>query len=130
MARRTVVEVDKPTINKDSDKSDELKIEYNPEEGIANFSLEDGTSVEMKYPKTRQFLLLESFMKSAEPEYRTESFAAVKLASLCITKFGDKDKVTFDELLDTLEVSDLERVAAAIICFRDKLEAAARKPLL
>lgn len=114
----------------ESTESTEFQVEYNQEEGIASFSLEDGTAIVMKSPKTRQFLLLDSFMKSVDSDYKTESFVAVKLASLCITKFGDRDKVTFDELLDNLEITDLERVAAAIMCFRDKLEAVGRKPLL
>ncbi|MBD2196614.1 MULTISPECIES: hypothetical protein [Calothrix] len=131
MAKRVVIEgtpSESPTlINNESQPIQEVEkkseIDFNAEEGIASFKLEDGTPVVMKSPKTRQFLLLESFMKSTEAEYKTESFIAVKLASLCITKFGNKDKVTFDELLDELEITDLERVAEAIMCFQDKLEA-------
>jgi hypothetical protein len=106
--------------------STEVNTIYNQEEGKVSFSLEDGTQVVMKSPKTRQFLLLESFIKSVEPEYKTESFIAIKLASLCITKFGNEDKISFDNLLDNLEINDLERVAEAITCFRDKLESIAR----
>lgn len=108
-------------------ESNEFKVEYNPDEGTASFELEDGTPVVMKSPKTRQLLRLESFISSADPEYRTDSFTAVKLASLCISKFGDKDSVTFDYLLDELDFTDLERLAAALSCFRDKLEAITRK---
>ncbi|MBD2168062.1 hypothetical protein H6G04_27125 [Calothrix membranacea FACHB-236] len=108
-------------------ESNEFKVNYNPDEGIASFELKDGTPVVMKSPKTRQFLLLESFMNSAEPEYKSVSFMGVKLASLCITKFGNRDSVTFDDLLDELDFTDLERLAAAISCFQDKLDAIASK---
>jgi len=107
-------------------KSDEFKVNLDSDTQTVKFELTDGTSVEMKSPKTRQFLLLESFMKSAEDEYKTESFMALKLASLCITKFGDKDKVSFDELLE-IEIEDVERVAASLGCFRDKFEYLGRK---
>jgi hypothetical protein len=136
MVRKVAIEgvkQDNPNliISTPEQKSDEseFQAEFNEEEGVVSFSLEDGTPVVMKSPKTRQFLLLESFLKSAEQEYKTESFVAVKLASLCITKFGEKDKVSFDQLLDELEIIDLERLAAALSVFRDKLEAIGRKAL-
>ncbi|BAY23715.1 hypothetical protein NIES2100_35070 [Calothrix sp. NIES-2100] len=116
-----------PVLPTESIESDEFKADFNPDEGTVSFQLEDSTPVVMKSPKTRQFLLLESFIKTAEPEYKTESFIAIKLASLCITKFGTLDKVSFDYLLDELEFTDLERLAAAISCFRDKLDAIASK---
>lgn len=127
MAKRVVIEgtnEQSPSLISNTQPNQiNFKSDYDEEAGIVSFQLEDGTPVVMKSPKTRQFLLLEGFMKSVEPEYKTESFIAVKLASLCITKFGNKDKVTFDELLDELEITDLERVAEAIMCFQDKLSA-------
>ncbi|UKO99362.1 hypothetical protein [Nostoc sp. UHCC 0870] len=133
MARKVIVEeakeiapVESISLPKEVDSS-EFQVEFNQEEGTVKFILTDGTPVEMKSPKSRQFLLLESFLKSADEDYKTESFIALKLASLCMTKFGDKDKVSFDELLDILEVEDIERVAASLSCFRDKLEYLARK---
>lgn len=133
MARKVIVEevkeevsVEAISLPKEIDSS-EFQVEFNQEEGTVKFVLTDETPVEMKSPKTRQFLLLESFLKSADEDYKTESFIALKLASLCMTKFGDKDKVSFDELLDILEVEDIERVAASLSCFRDKFEYLARK---
>lgn len=130
MARKVIVEEPKQediiSLTQKEDSS-EFSVEFNQEEGTVTFQLTDGTVVKMKSPKTRQFLLLESFIKSADEEYKTESFLALKLASLCITKFGTKDKISFEELIDTLEIEDVERVAAAIVCFRDKLEYLAGK---
>lgn len=133
MVRKVIVEEPKqPTQEEivslpEKEQSSEFQVEFNQEEGIVNFKLTDGTPVQMNSPKTRQFLLLESFVKSAESEYKTDSFIVLKLASLCITKFGAKDKISFEELIDTLEIEDVERVAAAIGCFQDKFKYLAGK---
>ncbi|MDZ8259451.1 hypothetical protein [Nostoc sp. ChiQUE01b] len=104
------------------EESSEFTAEYDADAGIVTFKLTDGTPVAMKSPKTRQFLLLESFINSAEPEYKTESFLVLKLAALCTTKYGKNTSVSFDYLLDNLEGCDMKRVAAAITVFQDKFE--------
>ena len=96
--------------------------QYNPDEGVVTFELTDGTPVSMKSPKTRQFLLLDSFMNNSAEEYKTEAFILLKLASLCINKFGTKVSISFDELVDSLEFKDVERLASAIAFFQDKFE--------
>lgn len=125
MARAKVVEVKEVTQEEavetvETDKK--FEAQYNPDSGVVTFELTDGTSVTMSSPKTRQFLLLESFIRSAGEEYKTESFMALKLASLCISKFGAKKAISFDELLDTLEIEDVERVAAALAFFQNKFD--------
>ncbi len=104
------------------EESSEFKAEYDADAGIVSFELTDGTPVSMKSPKTRQFLLLESFMSTAEPEYRTNSFIALKLAALCITKYGKNPSISFDNLVDNLELQDTERLAAGLAFFQDKFE--------
>ncbi|MFS0515146.1 hypothetical protein ACEYW6_10535 [Nostoc sp. UIC 10607] len=104
------------------EESSEFKAEYDADTGIVTFELTDGTPVSMKSPKTRQFLLLESFLNSAEPEYKTESFLALKLSALCIIKYGKNTSISFDNLIDNLELQDMERLAAGLAFFQDKLE--------
>ncbi|BBD59503.1 hypothetical protein NIES2109_22900 [Nostoc sp. HK-01] len=96
-------------------------VDYDDEAGIVSFELADGTPVVMKKPRTRQLLLIDSWRNSVEPEYLTNAFTSLKLASLCITKFGDKDKATFDDLAD-LDFENCERVVKALECFRDVFE--------
>lgn len=132
MARKLVIEevkeLDNLVIQPETEsKSGEFEAQYNQEEGTVDFELADGTPVQVTSPKAKQFLLIEGFIKTAPEEYKTESFLIIKLASLCITKFGKKTKLTFDELLEVLEVEDIERVAAAIGYFRDKFEYLSRK---
>jgi hypothetical protein len=104
------------------EESSEFKAEYDADAGIVSFQLTDGTPVVMKSPKTRQLLLLESFLNSAEPEYKTESFLALKLSALCIIKYGKNSSISFDNLIDNLELQDMERLAAGLAFFQDKLE--------
>ncbi|MEH1966756.1 hypothetical protein [Nostoc sp.] len=104
------------------EESSEFKAEYDADAGIVSFELTDGTPIVMKSPKTRQFLLLESFMSTAEPEYKTNSFIALKLAALCITKYGKNTSISFDNLADNLEFEDMERLAAGLAFFQGKLE--------
>ncbi|AFY49008.1 hypothetical protein Nos7524_3208 [Nostoc sp. PCC 7524] len=133
MARKVVMEEMKQISSEHTNSlvsegnNNEFQVEFNQEEGIVRFQLTDGTLIQLNSPKAKQFLLLDSYLKVAEEEFRTESFIALKLASLCITKFGDRDKISFNELLDILEIEDVERMAASLNCFRDKLEYLARK---
>ncbi|ANV88495.1 hypothetical protein [Picosynechococcus sp. PCC 7117] len=107
--------------------SDEFQAKFNPDTQTAQFSLIDGTPVEIKSPKAKQFLLLDSFINHASEEYKTESFIFLKLASLCITSFGDKDSISFEELVDLLEIEDIERIGASMSFFRDKFDYLSRK---
>ncbi|MEH1957665.1 hypothetical protein [Nostoc sp.] len=126
MARKLVIEEVKELDKVEAalpevEKSDEFQAVYNQDEQTVDFELTDGTPIQVKSPKAKQFLLLEGFLKNSPEEYKTDSFAILKLASLCMTKFGKKSKVSFEELLEILELEDIERVAAAIGYFRDKL---------
>ena len=127
MARQKVSVVEESNNNVEvmediSSKETDNKFEalYDSDTGVVTFELTDGTPVSMKSPKTRQFLLLESFMKQSPEEYKTESFLALKLASLCINKYAGKSNISFEELIDILEIEDVERVAAALTFFQDK----------
>lgn len=118
MARKIEIEDKQEKV----DNSTSFEAEFNEEEGLVSFHLTDGTPVEMRSPKTRQILQLESYIKTAPEDERTDSFVALKFASLVIIKFGDKSKISFDELLDNLEPFDIKRVAAALSLFRGILE--------
>lgn len=115
----------KPT-NLTTEKVD-VNYSYDEEAGSVSFKFSDDTPVILKAPTTRQFLILEGFIKNADHDYRTEAFVALKLASLCIIKIGDKDKITFDELVDRLQFTDFERLAAGLEFFRDIIESVVKK---
>lgn len=122
MARKvTVVEEPKPSVVASSPDTKTFTVEYDDEAGIVSFELADGTPVVMKKPRTRQLLLIDSWRNSVDLEYRTSAFTALKLASLCITKYGQNDKASFDDLAD-LDFEDCERVVKALECFRDVFE--------
>jgi hypothetical protein len=104
-----------------------FNVNHDPDNQVVSFELTDGTSVVMKSPKAKQFLLLESFAKQADQEYLTDSFIMLKLASVCITKYGNQSSITFNDLMDNLELEDIERVVSALSFFRDKLDYLARK---
>lgn len=108
-------------------KVDEFQATYDPDNQIVSFDLTDGTPVVIKSPKVKQFCLLESFVKQSPQEYLTDTFTLLKLASLCITKYGAKTSVSFDYLIDNLEIEDLERMVAGLGFFRDKLDYLTRK---
>ncbi|MEA5603711.1 hypothetical protein [Nostoc sp. UHCC 0252] len=137
MARKLVIEevkeLDKAEVVQaqelpaNEEESGEFQAQYNPDEQTVDFELLDGTPVQLKSPKAKQFLLMEGFIQTAPEEYKTNMFVLLKLASLCMTKFGSKSKLTFEELLEVLEVEDLERVAAAIFYFQDKITYLGRK---
>lgn len=123
MARKVIEEVQKapdptPTPVKTFD------VFYDEDKGELKFNLSDGTLVEMRSPTAKILLLLESWYQNPKTseDYKSTSFLMMKVASLCITKFGDKDKVTFDEFVDKLSIEDLERVVKAVACFRDFFE--------
>ncbi len=131
MARKLVIEevkeLDKVEAAQSQDlaeieKADEFQAVYNEDEKTVDFELTDGTKVQLKSPKAKQALLLNGFLKTAPEEYITTEMLMFKLASLCITKFGKKSKLTFEELLDILELKDMGRVVAAISYFRDFFE--------
>lgn len=129
--KRVVKEVDIPVVDNlpevEAEDTSLFTANYDQDNQVVSFELTDGTPVVMKSPKAKQFLLLESFAKQAEQEYLTDSFVMLKLASVCITKYGKKDSITFNDLVDNLELEDIERVVSALSFFRDKLEYLARK---
>lgn len=106
----------------EAELEDNFEAVYDSEKQQVHITLTNGKEVILNSPKAKQFLLLESFVKSTLDEYKTDSFVVLKLASVCITKYGDKSSVTFDELLEDLEIEDLERIVAGLTFFRDKLE--------
>jgi hypothetical protein len=110
-----------------NEPSDKFEVNYDSDKQQVKFKLLNGTEVEISSPKAKQFLLLESFIKSASEEYKTDSFIMLKLVSLCITKFGNKTSITFNELLDLLEVEDIERLVAGLTFFRDKFDYIAKR---
>ncbi|AUT00891.1 hypothetical protein CLI64_11050 [Nostoc sp. CENA543] len=101
-------------------------VQYDDVLGTVSFELSDGTPIVMKKPKTRQLLLMQSWLETVSPEYRSNGFVALKLASLCTVKFGDADHATFDQLAD-VDFEDCERVVKALECFRDVFEHLQRK---
>lgn len=103
-----------------------FQVNYDDEAGTVSFEMADGTPVLLKKPKTRQLLLMQSWLSSAPDEYKTNAFMVFKLASLCTAKYGKKKELTFDELLD-LELEDAERMAKALECFRDFFEQLQRR---
>lgn len=126
----TPIEIQKqlPEVTEEQKESnDEFQAEYNSDNQTVSFELNDGTPVILKSPKVKQFGLLESFVKQSPQEYLTDMFTLLKLASLCTIKYGKKESISFDDLVDNLEIEDLERMVAALGFFRDKLNYLTRK---
>lgn len=109
----------------------DFEIQFDEEAGIVEFQLENGTEIVIKEPKAKAFLLMNSWMQSAPEEYKSDQFAAMKLAHSCITKYSNPNKgsviPTFNEFIDELEIEDIERVGAALGCFRKVFDRLAEK---
>lgn len=100
-----------------------FEVTHDEEAGTVSFSLVDGTPVVIRSPKPKDFLLISSFIKQAEPEYTSEEMILIKLMTLCITKFGSATKIDFHQFLDNLEdLEDLERLGKAFAFFRSAIE--------
>lgn len=102
------------------------KASYDPESSTASFKLLNGIEVAMRPPKAKQLLLAQSWYQSVDADYKSGVMTALKLAQLCIVRFGDRQQVTLDELLDSLDEEnfkeDVERIAEALNYFRDRLD--------
>lgn len=100
-----------------------FELTHDEEAGTVSFSLVDGTPVILRSPKPKDFLLVNSFMKQAEPEYLTEEMLGFKLITLCMSKLGNQTKVDFYQFLDQVEdIEDFQRIGEAFNFFRDQLE--------
>lgn len=103
-------------------QGDSFEVQFDEEAGIVEFSLENGAEITLKEPKAKAFLLMNSWMQSAPEEYKSNEFASMKLAHSCMIKYSHSEQGNaspkFEEFLDQLEVGDIERVAAALGCFR------------
>ncbi|MBD2060509.1 hypothetical protein H6F88_31705 [Oculatella sp. FACHB-28] len=115
--------VSQPAIVEEQEEPKEFEITQDEEAGIVSFELVDGTPVVLRSPKPKDFLLMNSFVKLADDEYKTEEMLGFKLITLCMTKYGSKNKVDFYEFLDSVEdIEDLQRTATAFSFFRSNLE--------
>ena len=95
----------------------QLELETNLENNSVKFQLSNGTELTLREPIGKDFLLMESWFRSAAIEYRDPQIMLIKLASLVATP-----QIGFEQLFDSLvEFDDIERVAAAIGTFRDRL---------
>jgi hypothetical protein len=112
-------------------QGDSFEAQFDEEAGAVEFELVDGTSITIKEPKAKAFLLMNSWMQNASEEYKSDQFAAMKLAHSCMVNYSHPEKgnkiPTFDEFLDELEVEDIERVGAALGCFRNVFDRLADK---
>jgi len=103
--------------------SDEMQVSLDPDTGIATFALEDGTRLGIKEPKARQLLAAQSFMESAPPEEQGSITMNVRLVYCCIVQYfspgssASKTKPDWESFLDSLEIEDIGRVAAALAAF-------------
>ncbi|WP_414579110.1 hypothetical protein [Anabaena sp. CCY 9402-a] len=123
MARRVVVAAEPQPVVVEAKT---FEVQYDDEAGTVSFNLSDGTPVILEKPKTRQMLLIESWLSSVEPEYKTSAFTTLKLASLCTIKYGEATKISFDKIID-IDFEDCERVVKALECFRDFFEHMAKR---
>lgn len=96
-------------------------VEQDTEAGTIEFDFTTGQHIVLREPKAKQFLLMQSWMRTAPEEYQTEEFAMVRLAHACM-----KDAPPFDVFLDSLEAEDLLRLVSAIAFFRAHVEAFGR----
>ncbi|MBD2256653.1 hypothetical protein [Pseudanabaena sp. FACHB-2040] len=89
-------------------------VQHDEEAGTVTFALLDGTEYTIKEPKAKAFLLMQGWYAKAPSEYQSDAFATVKLVHGCI----QGDKPGFDAFVDALELEDMERLGAALSCFR------------
>ncbi|MBW4421191.1 MAG: hypothetical protein KME13_18480 [Myxacorys californica WJT36-NPBG1] len=97
------------------------EVDYDSTLDTASVVLSSGTQITLKSPKAKALLKMQSWYENASEEYQSDSFAAMKLAHTCLINSNQ----SFDEFLESLEIEDIERVGAALTCFRnvfDKLK--------
>jgi hypothetical protein len=100
-----------------------VNLQFDELENRVTFQLYDGTQIELKSPKGKQFLQIQSWYQSAPEEYRSDVFSSIKLAHTCMVSYIPLNSKlstvpSFEDFLDTLEVEDIERVGSALTCFR------------
>lgn len=76
-------------------------IEFDDELNIAYLTTEDGTEIEVSCPKTRQLMNVRKLIKKYEPDSDGDAETMARLFSVaCVTKYGKKNSMTYDEYCD------------------------------
>jgi hypothetical protein len=101
-----------------------VEVDFDEERGTAAIVLENGNTYVLSEPPTKQFLYFTSWIETAEPALKSNSMSVFWLSHAMITQVIGPDekaiaKPDFDEFLDSLGDSDIERVGAAFTCFPD-----------
>lgn len=110
-------------------KKEQATFEYDDETQEVFIELSDGKELIIRSPKTRQVLNAKKMSRRAFPEDEGEDLneeeeglnTTVALMSLCVQKYGHKDSMSVDEILD-LELRDFTLVSKAFECFRDSID--------
>lgn len=94
---------------------------FNSDDNTVEFSL-NGIDVTIREPNAKDFLLMESWLRNADEDYKDPQIMLIKLAQLCIVKYGSEKKVNFENFFNSLvSFDDVEVVATAIGFFRDPI---------
>lgn len=96
-------------------------MEHDDEAGTVDFELLDGTPIQLKSPTKKQLWAVTGWLNSAGEDYRSDVMLTLKLAQICVAKWGDRPSIGFDEMLDTIDPVDFKRLGAAVSCFRDRM---------
>lgn len=76
-------------------------IEFDDETNKAYMTTEDGIEIEVSCPKTRQLMNVRKLIKKYEPDSEGDTEIMARLFSVaCVTKFGTKTSMTYDEYCD------------------------------
>jgi hypothetical protein len=99
------------------------KVEFDDESKKAYFSTVDGNEVEVSCPKTKQMLNVRKLVnRHGDEELKQDEEFALRMLSLaCVTKYGDADKMTYEEYED-LSIGDGILLAKCLEFFRDSFE--------
>lgn len=96
--------------------------EYDDEAGTVDFELSDGTLVRLKSPTKKQLWAVTGWINSSGEDYRNDLMMMMKLAQVCVVKWGNLKAIAFDQMLEELEPADFKRLGAAVTCFRSGVE--------
>jgi hypothetical protein len=103
-----------------------LEVSFDPESKTASFVV-NNIPVVIREPKGRDFLTLTDWIGTKaqlDDEPPGSLITTMKLLSLCIVRFGNKNRVSLDDLLDNLPTQkDVEVAASGLNFFSDQITA-------
>lgn len=114
--------IDPPAIEADIDV-DSFEVSIDEDTGIHSFELCDGRTLGVVEPKAGHFLRVDAWRNNAPDDMNSDMIAGFRLLYNCINVYkpvgqNAQPKPSFDAFLDSLEMTDIERVGAVLKSFR------------